>query len=1025
MAMKKRLIYLLCAIFAFVGVLFASQPAFAIPDPNSTDSSEQQDAENPEQNAENNGEADNNSEAETTTDTAEEEQSTCYDQVGALGWIICPGTGVLAKAIDSIYGIIQNFLQVTPISTATDSPIYLVWEYIRNITNIIFIIFLLVVIYSQVTGFGINNYGIKKVLPRIIIAAILVNLSYIICALAVDVSNILGGSLRGIFTNIQAATYSGAANDIANFSIGDIIGAGLGTAAVGTGVVIAGLAITGGLGAALWMLLPVVIAGIVAIVAALVTLAARQALILLLIMIAPLAFVAYLLPNTESWFKKWKDLFIRMLVFYPMFSVLFGASQLAGWTILVAANNWFGIILGIAVQILPLFFAIPMMKMSGTILGRVNDAVRRPFAPAQKGLAGWADSRRAASKARHLERNRAPSAKLNNYLAYRKTLREMDTENATNTAKSRSIIRAQRKISGGYDAEKVDQTLRANRYTRRAKKASTLSSQASTAVNDTSNLLGAYSSSYGSRHAQNLANPKRMPLRPLDKHFAKVDEKLSDEGALAYRHANRSAFTSESNEDADWGYLVSTYIDAAKGGVDSYDYKKWLMSSAGELGPKGVSSVLGQMIAKADTAEQRRRKYDRILLNKYGHDKRSFRNMLVGYYNDDDGFATDKNGNLIKFYDSVLGKTRSELVPGELLLKDPSKLVRYDIKDENGTPYYDWKDQQGNFIMRVYKNDVPYIKEALSNDDVVINDPINSLYAILAGMYPDEHNGIGLANFSTTLGRALNAAKYKEKTSGMGAQAVASISKRQIKNYAQLGIEFLDNIKKTGKASNFNTQDAIHIRQFAAYLDPSNWPVLFPEEGIMDYVNVNGDPLKGIDEDGNIVPADQATYEQKMRQVKKKYLFPVVKKFSAFLSRVTSNTIDNQKPGAGDELAKLKELLDQYWSGSEAVRGGRVDAYTQESNFLETSREVRRRLQVIHDIIPTHESDIRLIVDELFGANNDTDEIIATLKYHLGSHPQLGNALIELDDFVRDNPYVEEQQLLEEVLDLLEKYLSE
>ncbi|MCL1839681.1 MFS transporter [Candidatus Saccharibacteria bacterium] len=1014
--MKKRLIYFLCSIFAVLGLLFATQDVFADPPTTNPDTSViiPVDPGDPNDDITDDPETDE----EVTTD------ATCYDQVGGIGWLICPVTGTLAKAIDSVYGIIESLLKVNPISTDQDSPIYLVWEYIRNITNVIFIIFLLVVIYSQVTGFGITNYGIKKVLPRIIIAAILVNLSYIICALAVDVSNILGSGLGAVFTNIYEIATAG---ETVSYSVGEIAGTILGTVAVGAGATIAGLAIVGGIGAALWMLVPVIFAGIVAVITALIVLAARQALIIILIMIAPLAFVAYLLPNTEKWFKKWKDILLQMLIFYPMFAVLFSASQLASWVIISSATNVFGIILGVAVQVLPLFFTFSLMKMSNTILGNISTGIQKFTSPAQKGIGTWADSRRSTSKARHIAANRTPSARLSNYLAYRKTLRETDTSDAEKIIEGRATIRAQRKISGGFDANDPTKVLRANRYTRRAKTASTTSSLADTAKSDTSNLLGAYGSSYGGAHTANLANSRRLPLRAFDKHLSNVDQRLADAGAEAYLHANRTAFTAESNEEADWSYLFKTYADAANGGYGTYNYRRWLNASAGELGPAGISSVLGQIIAKADAAEQRRRKYDRILLNKYGHDKRTFRNMVVGYYVDDDGFATDKDGEHVMFYDPILRKNRKELVPGELLLKDPSKLVRYDVIDEDGKPYYDWKDQKGNFLMRVYREDVPYMKEAFSSDDIPINDPINSLYAILAGIYPDDpaNEGIGLANFSTTLGRALQAANYKEKTAGMGAQAIASISRRQIKNHAQLGIEFLDNIKKTGKASNFNTQDAIHIKQFAAYLDPDNWPILFPEEGIMSYVNVNGEPLEGLDEDGNKVKANIATYEEKMRQVKSKYLFPVVKKFATFLARVTSNTVDNQKPGAGDELAKLKDLLDEHWSGAEAVREGFTDAYAQDSNFIETSRAVRQRLQTLPDIIPTHESDIRLIIDELFNAGNDIDSIASTIRYHFGDHPRLGAALEEFDQFMQDNPYIEEEQLLEAVLDIIQPYLSD
>ena len=1018
--MKKRLIYFLCSIiFAVAGLFFAPQDAFAVP----PDTSPTPIVVTPDQ----------PTDTETTPQDEEEgitTDSTCYDQVGGIGWLICPVTGTLAKAIDSVYKIIESFLKVNPISTDQDSPIYLVWEYIRNITNVIFIIFLLIVIYSQLTGFGINNYGIKKVLPRIIIAALLVNLSYIICALAVDISNILGSSLGAVFTGIYENV---ATSSTVTYSFGDIAGSILGTVAVGTGVTIAGLAIVGGLGAALWMLVPVIFAGIISVVVALVTMAARQALIVILIMIAPLAFVAYLLPNTEKWFKKWKDILLQMLIFYPMFAVLFSGSQLASWVIISSATNVFGVILGLAVQVLPLFFALSLMKMSNTILGSISSGIQKLTAPAQKGIGTWADSRRTASKARHLAANRTPSARLSNYLAYRKTLRETDTKTAETIAESRATIRAQRKISGGFDADKTWKKPRVNRYTRRASTAKTLAANASTAVSDTSNILGSYNSHFGTGLDYKALEKIEREGKKMDK-----DDALGYKSAKAYLHASRTAFTAESNEEADWGFLMSTYTDAAAGGVDSYNYRRWLKSSAGELGlEKGISSVLGQIIARADKAEQRRRGYDRILLNKYSHNKRAFRNMFVGYYVDDDGWATDKNGERLILRDErglpVLDengrKQNLELVQGELLWKDPSKLVRYDTIDPNsGKRYYDWKDQKGNFLMRVYQDDVPYIKEALSNDDVPINDPINSLYAILAGIYPDDParsgysediKGIGIAPFSTTLGRALQAANYKEKTAGMGAQAVASISRRQIQNPAHLLIEFLDNIKKTGKASNFNTQDAIHIDYFAAILDEKNWPRLFPEDAIRSFVNVNGEHIKGLDADGNDVDYETATYDDLLRRIKDKYLFPVVDKFSDLVQRVTQGTIDNQKPGAGESLTRLISALDNSWTGQEAVDAGRINvARKDKPDFLLKVREMRTRLNRSH----AQGGALQDLIHETFNGINEASEIVAIFQNQLGDDPVYREFLEGLDEYMIFNPDATEQQLYEEVEDLLQRF---
>ena len=58
------------------------------------------------------------------------------------------------------------------------------------------------VIISQLTGVGLDNYGVKKILPKLIIAVILVNVSYILCQLCIDVANLVGGSIKEIFTNI-------------------------------------------------------------------------------------------------------------------------------------------------------------------------------------------------------------------------------------------------------------------------------------------------------------------------------------------------------------------------------------------------------------------------------------------------------------------------------------------------------------------------------------------------------------------------------------------------------------------------------------------------------------------------------------------------------------------------------------------------------------------------------------------------------------------------------------------------------
>ena len=392
--------------------------------------------------------------------------ASCKDSLGQLAWFVCPETNTVAEAVDWLYGKTKEILLIDPVEAKDGKPIYEIWKYFRGATNIVFIIFLLVVIYSQITGMGISNYGIKKVLPKLIVTAILVNLSFQICAIAVDISNILGQSLKSLFDNIQYATMGNIeVSEEAVSSLSEIYAALAG----GEAIAITGAVISFETGT-IWMLIPTVLTAVVAVCIGLLTIAMRQAVVSLLIMISPLAFVAYILPNTEQWFKKWKQLFMRMLVFYPMFSALFGASSFAGWAIIASAKDGFWLILGYAVQILPLFFSVNLMKMSGTFLGTINGKLQslasRPIAANR----AWADSRRQLTKQKFLASKNAytPSLRLMQFLSNRRISREEEIKEHADLVKLRGMAYNARK---NYDANGVPTKEGVHAYEMQARKA--------------------------------------------------------------------------------------------------------------------------------------------------------------------------------------------------------------------------------------------------------------------------------------------------------------------------------------------------------------------------------------------------------------------------------------------------------------------------------------------------------------------------------------------------------------------------
>lgn len=332
-----------------------------------------------------------------TTAPAVEGEAASSCTVEGVGWIVCPVLTFMGGIVDGAYNFVSGLLVVQPLlSTDSTQGTYQAWVVMRNIANISFVIAFLIIIFSQLTGVALSNYGVKKLLPRLVIAAILVNVSFWICAIAIDLSNVVGASVVTVFDSVGAnisSNLSGVIDDTGNLLNGgewtDLVGGILAGGAVAGAVYYVGLS----------ALIPALLAAVVAIITVFLVLTLRQALIILLIVVSPLAFVAYLLPNTEDLFTKWRKLFITLLLMYPIIAGLFGASALASMIITSGANdnNFVLKIMGASIAILPLALTPLVMKSAGGLLNRfggiVNNSERGPIDRLKKAGAGYRDTR--------------------------------------------------------------------------------------------------------------------------------------------------------------------------------------------------------------------------------------------------------------------------------------------------------------------------------------------------------------------------------------------------------------------------------------------------------------------------------------------------------------------------------------------------------------------------------------------------------------------------------------------------------
>ncbi len=331
---------------------------------------------------------------------------------GGLGWIICPVTNTLATGMDWVFKTLSSFLAVRPAETGQDTVLFRAWSYMRSFANIAFVIAFLIIIYSQLTNLGINNYSMKKLLPRLIVAAILVNLSYYISSVAIDISNILGYSLQDVFIQIRNSLVGTSGNSWDLISWKSMSGFILssGTAGVAGGVALFTTLSTYGVTGSLFLLLPALVVALTAVLVALVVMAARQAIITLLVIIAPLAFVAYLLPNTEKWFDKWRSTFMTLLILFPAFSMIFGGSQLAATAIIQNADSINLVILGMLVQVAPLFITPMLVKLSGSTVARIAGMVNNPNKGIIDRTRNWSKDRADNVKAKRLGTEARPGA---------------------------------------------------------------------------------------------------------------------------------------------------------------------------------------------------------------------------------------------------------------------------------------------------------------------------------------------------------------------------------------------------------------------------------------------------------------------------------------------------------------------------------------------------------------------------------------------------------------------------------------
>lgn len=320
--------------------------------------------------------------------TGEELANTCESRSGAWGWLLCSGIDLLDGMINWVDNQIQRLLEVNQ-DRYTNDALKRAWATLRNISYMILIPIMLVMVIGTAIGLEtFSAYTVRKALPRMVIAIIFIALSWYICVFMIGMFNAIGSGVVGLVTapfraeiaanEIDPACADGSLNLTCLFStdIGVEGGAGI----------LRGIATTfAQVGLILGLVVFLVWQGAILLlgaVAAFLVLFAREMFILGLMLMAPLAILAWIFPGNDKLWKMWWNSFSKLLMMFPLIMGIIAVGRIFAWIINESPGgalegSVLHPIMKLTAYLLPYAFIPFTFKMAGGVFanlaGIVND----------------------------------------------------------------------------------------------------------------------------------------------------------------------------------------------------------------------------------------------------------------------------------------------------------------------------------------------------------------------------------------------------------------------------------------------------------------------------------------------------------------------------------------------------------------------------------------------------------------------------------------------------------------------------
>ncbi|MCG2808922.1 MAG: hypothetical protein L6275_01080 [Candidatus Portnoybacteria bacterium] len=329
----------------------------------------------------------------------------------AVAWMLVK-LGAIIKSIVGLFFFVASMLleMAFGLEKFTNAGVVQIgWKITRDVANMLFVIGLIII--AGATALKIESYDVKKLLPKLIIAALLINFSLVIGGVIIDFTQVATHFFyeeinvgKGLTEQIAGTLKVSKMPEInASADMAEKLAKGI------SGIILLLFSII--------METILILAASIAIVIGAFFMIVRMIHLWILLILAPMAWAMSVLPATEHLFKKWWTDFLKWSFFAPVYAFFIYLAVKAGTSgaildsavkDVVLASGWketIGSALFAAPDLLMQFLVVIGLLFGGVIVAQKlgvygAQGVMDIGKAAQKGAGNWAKRKALSASAR-------------------------------------------------------------------------------------------------------------------------------------------------------------------------------------------------------------------------------------------------------------------------------------------------------------------------------------------------------------------------------------------------------------------------------------------------------------------------------------------------------------------------------------------------------------------------------------------------------------------------------------------------